>query len=62
MNMTGMQTSVKNSTYVKQVSIMNINTKIEINPFYTGFNIFKIAFTDANGKPYTKVSSAGAYI
>ena len=58
MNMTGMQTSVKNSTYVKQVSIMNINTKIEINPFYTGFNIFKIAFTDANGKPYTKVSSA----
>ena len=58
MNMTGMQTSVKNSTYVKQVSIMNINTKIEINPFYTGFNIFKIAFTDANGKPNTKVSSA----
>ena len=36
---------------------MNVNTKIEINPFYSGFNIFKVTFTDAAGKPYTKVSS-----
>ena len=37
---------------------MNVNTKIEINPFYSGFNTFKVTFTDAAGKPYTKVSSA----
>jgi hypothetical protein len=37
---------------------MNVNTKIEINPFYSGFNTFKITFTDAAGKPYTKVSTA----
>ena len=36
---------------------MNVNTKIEINPFYSGFNTFKVTFTDAAGKPYTKVSS-----
>jgi hypothetical protein len=36
---------------------MNVNTKIEINPFYAGFNTFKVTFTDAAGKPYTKVSS-----
>ena len=33
------------------------NTKIEINPFYSGFNVFKVTFTDAAGKPYTKVST-----
>ena len=58
MAMTGSQVQMKNSTYVKQVNIMNVNTKIEINPFYSGFNTFKITFTDPNGKPYTKISDA----
>src|SRR5947208_5617640 len=37
---------------------MNVNTRIEINPFYSGFNTFKVTFTDANGKSYTKVYAA----
>ena len=56
--MSGMHmTSTKNSTYTIRTKIMNVNTKIEINPFYSGFNTFKVTFTDAAGKPYTKVSS-----
>jgi copper transport protein len=51
-------TPVKNSTYTIQTKITNVNTKIEINPFYSGFNTFKVTFTDAAGKPYTKVTSA----
>ena len=47
----------KNSTYIVQTKIMNVNTKIEINPFYSGFNVFKVTFTDAAGKPYSKVST-----
>ena len=59
MSMSGMSiTPVKNSTYIIQTKIMNVNTKIEINPFYSGFNIFKVTFTDAAGKPYSKVSTA----
>src|SRR5215469_224368 len=59
MNMSGMSmTPVKNSTYTIQTKIMNVKTKIEINPFYSGFNTFKVRFTDAAGKPYTKVSTA----
>jgi copper transport protein len=59
MSMSGMSmTPVKNSTYIVQTKITNVNTKIEINPFYSGFNTFKVTFTDAAGKPYTKVSSA----
>ena len=58
MSMPGMSTThLKNSTHVKQTNIMNVNTKIEVNPFYSGFNTFKISFTDSKGKPYTKVSS-----
>ncbi len=58
-SMSGMSmTPVKNSTYVVQTKIMNVNTKIEINPSYAGFNTFKVTFTDAAGKPYTKVTSA----
>ena len=58
MAMTGNQMQMKNSTLVKQAKIMNVNTKIEINPFYSGFNTFKITFTDPNGKPYTKITGA----
>ncbi|HYA84185.1 MAG TPA: copper resistance protein CopC [Candidatus Bathyarchaeia archaeon] len=50
--------SIKNNTYAIQTKIMNVNAKIEINPFYSGFNTFKVTFTDAAGKPYTKVTSA----
>ena len=58
MSMSGMSmTPVKNSTYIIQTKIMNVNTKIEINPFYSGFNVFKVTFTDAAGKPYTKIST-----
>jgi hypothetical protein len=49
--------SAKNNTYAIQTKIMNINTRIEINPFYSGFNTFKVTFTDAAGKPYTKAST-----
>lgn len=36
---------------------MNVNTKLEINPFYSGFNTFKVTFTDPNGKPNTRVNA-----
>jgi hypothetical protein len=52
------QMQAKNSTLIKQTKIMNVNTKVEINPFYSGFNTFKITFTDPSGKPYTKVTGA----
>ena len=58
MAMTGNQMQMKNSTLVKQVKIMNVNTKMEINPFHPGYNTFKITFNDLNGKPYTKVKDA----
>ena len=58
MSMPGMSMSLlKNSTHIIQTKIMNVNTKIEINPFYSAFNVFKVTFTDAAGKPYTKVST-----
>jgi copper transport protein len=57
-SMSGMSmTPAKNSTYVAQTKILNVNTKMEINPFYAGFNFFKVTFTDANGKPNTKVNA-----
>jgi methionine-rich copper-binding protein CopC len=52
------ESSIKNNTYAIQTKITDVNTKIEINPFYAGFNTFKVTFTDAAGKPYTKVTSA----
>jgi putative copper export protein/methionine-rich copper-binding protein CopC len=52
------QMQTKNSTLVKQAKIMDVNTKVEINPFYSGFNTFKITFTDPSSKPYTKVTGA----
>jgi hypothetical protein len=56
--MTGMpMTPIKNNTYIKETTMMNVNTKIEITPFYSGFNTFKVSFTDTQDKPYTKVSS-----
>jgi putative copper export protein/methionine-rich copper-binding protein CopC len=58
MSMTpGMSIPTKNNTKIIQTKIMNVNTKIEINPFYSGFNVFKVTFTDASGKPYSKVST-----
>jgi hypothetical protein len=49
--------NLKNSSYIKEAKIMNVNTKIEINPFNSGFNTFKITFTDSNGKPYGNIST-----
>jgi hypothetical protein len=57
-SMSGMSmTPTKNSTYTIQTKIMNVNTKLEINPFYSGFNTFKLTFTDASGKSNTKVNA-----
>ena len=57
-SMSGMSmTPTKNSTYTIQTKILNVNTKLEINPFYSGFNTFKVTFTDANGRPNTKVNA-----
>jgi nitrogen fixation protein FixH len=49
--------NIKNTTFVKEVKILGVNTKIEINPFHSGFNTFKITFTDADGKPFSKTSA-----
>jgi copper transport protein len=49
--------NAKNSSYAKDVKILNVNTKIEINPFHSGFNTFKITFTGADGKPYSNLST-----
>ena len=49
--------NVKNSSYVKEVKILNVNTKMEINPFHSGFNTFNITFTTADGKPYSNIST-----
>ena len=58
---TGMQDmsmqNLKNGSYIKETKIMNVNTKIEINPFHSGFNTFKVTFTDSNGKPYGNIST-----
>ena len=57
-SMSGMSiTPTKNSTYSIQTKILNVNTKLEIDPFYSGFNTFKVTFTDANGRPNTKVNA-----
>ncbi|HEX7142923.1 MAG TPA: hypothetical protein VF222_10645 [Nitrososphaeraceae archaeon] len=55
MNGISMSNLKNNSSYVKEVKILNVNTKIEINPFHSGFNTFKITFTDTNGQPYSKI-------
>ena len=56
MSMNGMSVNnLQNSSYIKEVKILNVNTKIEINPFHSGFNTFKITFTDTNGQPYSKL-------
>ena len=55
MNGVSMSNLMNNGSYVKEVKILNVNTKIEINPFHSGFNTFKITFTDTNGQPYSKI-------
>jgi hypothetical protein len=54
---TGSPSKITNNSYSNEVKIMNTNTKIQINPFYTGFNTFKITFTDLNGKPVGNISN-----
>jgi hypothetical protein len=48
--------TAKNSSYFKEV-ILDVNTKIEINPFHSGFNTFKITFITPDGKPYSNIST-----
>lgn len=62
MNMTPSSTSmsinnIKNSSFVREVKILGVNTKIEVNPFHSGFNTFKITFTDEGKKVYSKISA-----
>jgi hypothetical protein len=47
----------ENSSYTNDVKIMDTNTKLQINPFYAGFNTFKLTFTGADGKPAKDVSN-----
>ncbi|HEX5519739.1 MAG TPA: hypothetical protein VFX18_04805, partial [Candidatus Nitrosocosmicus sp.] len=47
----------ENSSYTTDVKIMDTNTKFQINPFYAGFNTFKVTFTGADGKPAKDVSN-----
>ena len=54
---TGLSSKITNNSYSNEVKIMNTNTKIQINPFYTGFNTFKITFTDIDGKPVANISN-----
>jgi uncharacterized membrane protein len=49
--------NTENSSYVKEAKILNVNTKIEINPLHSGFNTFKITFTTLDGKPYSNIST-----
>ena len=49
--------NAKNRSYVKEAKILNVNTKIEINPLHSGFNTFKITFTTLDGKPYSNIST-----
>ncbi len=48
---------IVNNSYSSDVKIMDTNTKIQINPFNTGFNTFKINFTGADGKPAKNISN-----
>jgi len=50
-------TNLQNNSYVKEVNILNVTTKLEINPFYSGFNTFKITFTDSHKEPYSNIST-----
>jgi copper transport protein len=49
--------NLKNNSYVKEVNILNVTTKLEINPFHSGFNTFKITFTDSHKEPYSNIST-----
>ena len=54
---TGLPVKIANTSYSNEVKIMDTNTKIQINPFYTGFNTFKITFTGIDGKPVKNISN-----
>ena len=49
--------NLKNNSYVKEVNILNVTTKLEINPFHSGLNTFKITFTDSHKEPYSNIST-----
>ena len=55
LNTSGQQ--LQNNSFTKEEKIMDTNTKIQINPFHTGFNTFKVTFTGADGKPAQNISN-----
>ncbi|HXT83326.1 MAG TPA: CopD family protein [Verrucomicrobiae bacterium] len=48
---------IVNNSYSNETNIQDVNTKLQINPFYTGFNTFKITFTGTDGKPAKNISN-----
>lgn len=48
---------IVNNSYSNETNIQDINTKLQINPFYTGFSTFKITFTGIDGKPAKNISN-----
>ena len=49
--------NLRNNSYVKEVNILNVTMKLEINPFQYWFNTFKITFTDSHNEPYSNIST-----
>ena len=48
---------IVNNSYSNITNIQGINTKLQITPFYTGFNTFKITFTGTDGKTAKNISN-----
>ncbi len=48
---------IVNNSYSNTTNIQGINTKLQINPFYTGFNTFKITFIGPDGKAAKNISN-----
>jgi copper transport protein len=48
---------IVNNSYTQEAKILDTIEKIEINPFYTGFNTFKVTFSDKDGKPAKNISN-----
>jgi putative copper export protein/methionine-rich copper-binding protein CopC len=48
---------IVNNSYTQEAKILDTNEKIEISPFYTGFNTFKVTFSDKDGKPAKNISN-----
>jgi hypothetical protein len=56
-NLNASPQKIANNSYTHEAKILDTNEKIEINPFYTGFNTFKVTFSDEDGKPAKNISN-----